>query len=204
MRMRWLYERQVYESAFNGPIVVTRCFGRYAVSIHGIDYFSRHLDELWRAVFAESAATMRPPVREVLMCGLCAGQQIVPLIEAFPGCAITAVEIDPAAIRIARDLKTIPDRGVRLIEGDATTVVFDDSRAYDLVIIDLFDSTAQRSTVEETTARLLRRVSGAMAPAGLVLINMTNKPTEFLRGIEGFRAYAERRFRFNTIVSLRK
>lgn len=98
------------------------------------------LHRVWQAVFHHLALETQPP-RSVLLLGLGGGS--VPAIlrdELDIPAPITAVELDPAMIELARTHFSL-DRHAQLevIAGDAVVHVHALRRRFDLVLVDLFD-----------------------------------------------------------------
>ena len=168
--MSWLYQNKIYHSLCNGPVVVKTFLGQRNVYIHDINYTSRYLQRMWEAVLAPLA---KKPVERVLMLGLGAGQQLKTLDSLFHNPDITVIEIDPVMIEIARLLH--PESKATILPGDVRTVVPTLHTHYDLVIIDLFDSTVPQETCGEMLSHILPSIHTLLPQHGKVVINLTNK-----------------------------
>ncbi|HMC96122.1 MAG TPA: fused MFS/spermidine synthase [Flavobacteriales bacterium] len=98
------------------------------------------LHRIWQDTFARIALSADPP-RSALLLGLGTGS--VPHIlrnELGLKVPVTAVELDPAMIRMGRDLFGLDTlAGLEIVEGDATVQVHGMRDRYDLVLVDLFD-----------------------------------------------------------------
>jgi len=75
------------------------------VWVEGIKQTSEHYDELWADAFVHANMLKDRAVTEVLMLGLAGGGALKAIYEAYPGCHITAVEIDPVMVEIAQELQ---------------------------------------------------------------------------------------------------
>ncbi len=98
------------------------------------------LHRVWQQTLAQVDLRSNPP-RSVLMLGLGAGSAPTILREELGiVCPITAVELDPVVVRLARShfqLDRFTD--LHVIEGDATIQIHALRDRYDLVLVDLFD-----------------------------------------------------------------
>ena len=98
------------------------------------------LHRVWQRTLAHLDLASKPP-RSVLMLGLGAGSAPTVLRDELGvKCPITAVELDPVVVRLARShfqLDRFDDLDV--IVGDATIQVHALRDRYDLVLVDLFD-----------------------------------------------------------------
>jgi spermidine synthase len=78
----------------------------------------------------------RPGAKTALVLGNGAG--MVPMRLAELGVAVTAVEIDPAALRAARELFGYDPGRVKTVQADARTFLRGCSGGYDVIVVDLF------------------------------------------------------------------
>jgi spermidine synthase len=111
-------------------------------------------------------------VQRILLLGVGGGAVIRQLQWLVPFQSVTAVEIDPIHLRIARRWFDVHHPGVEWIQADAIEWLANyDGPAFDLVIDDLFghaDGEPVRAQVlTPDWMRLLRRV----APTGMVVVN---------------------------------
>jgi len=123
-----------------GPIQARWELGRLvANTVNGNQSFGS-LHRIWQRTFEHLELSATPP-GSVLLLGLGTGS--VPHIlrrELGLNAPITAVELDPAMIRLGRELFGM-DRlaGLEVIEGDAIVRLHAMRHRYDLVLVDLFD-----------------------------------------------------------------
>ncbi len=105
-----------------------------------------------------------PAPEEILLLGLGGGAMVRHLAAYLPECAITVVERDPAVIRLAR-------RHFHLVQpvicGNAEDVVADRAGAFDVVMIDLYDS----SGVVALADVFWNDCRAALRPGGCLAIN---------------------------------
>jgi spermidine synthase len=128
-------------------------------------------------------------VSSVLLLGLGGGSVIETIRRDLKSDAsITAVDIDPAVIRIARDEFSIERYGVTLVQADAAEYVLGKPGYFDLIIVDVFI----RNSVPErfTCSQFLQALQGTLSERGTLMFNTMREtmPAEVLhRIIQAFR-----------------
>jgi predicted O-methyltransferase YrrM len=171
--MSWFWETRTYASEKNGAIRCRRFLGRWAVEVGGFHESSRYLADVWRGAYRRFPR--QAVVRDVLMLGLAAGDNVALLGRRFPGCRVVAVEWDPTMVRIADELGVIPD-GARpeVIVGDAAAVLPTLARAFDLVLVDIF--TGGKVGASAHGERFFADVAARLRPGGHVIVNAFWEP----------------------------
>jgi spermidine synthase len=113
------------------------------------------------------AYAYRPDLRTALVLGLGAG--MVPRRLAHRGVAVEVVEIDPVSLRAAREFFGFEPRLARIHHADARTFLKRCSRAFDVVVVDLFhgDGTPEYLVTREFFQDLKR----CLAPRGVAVFN---------------------------------
>jgi spermidine synthase len=91
----------IRHSKFNGWILVTRSG---EVWVGGVKQTSSRYALLWEDAINRGKDLLDRPVTNVLMLGLAGGGALPAIYEGFPFCNITAVEIDPVMVDIAKRL----------------------------------------------------------------------------------------------------
>jgi len=131
---------QLREPSLHGVLTVRWEAGAKVLnSANGNQSFGA-LHRVWQLIFDELDLRRDPP-RDVLLLGLGGGS--VPTIlreELGIAARITAIELDPAMVRIAQahfGLERHAD--LKVIIGDATIQVHALRQRFDLVVVDLFD-----------------------------------------------------------------
>jgi spermidine synthase len=115
-----------------------------------------------------------PNIRMILLLGLGGGSVIQTLREEFSCTAhITAVDIDPKVIAIAKDEFRI-DRfaDISIIEADAADYVFNAPELFDLIIVDVF--IGNTIPTDFKTAKFIHSVCNKMKQGGKLLYNIMN------------------------------
>jgi SAM-dependent methyltransferase len=115
-----------------------------------------------RLMLIAFALAQRP--RKVLLLGLGGGAMYRHLAAYLPDCALTIVERDPVVLDFARRFFHLRQPVIR---GDAEEVVADAAGAYDVILVDLYDS---RGLVP-VQDRFWRDCVAALTPLGCLAIN---------------------------------
>lgn len=123
-----------------------------------------------------AAALLRPagPPRSLLMLGLAGGTSLRVVRHLVPGARLTAVEIDPGIVELARRHMRLNDLRLRLHLDDAYAWVRGYRGArFDVVIDDVYQAlphdVARPGVYSGETAGALRRL---VAPGGLLVANL--------------------------------
>ncbi|MDO7853817.1 spermidine synthase [Hymenobacter convexus] len=124
-------------SEFNGDLEVTVANGRKVLDSLNANYSYGSLQRILK--FALSQLDLAP-VCHVLLLGLGGGSAVATLQLDFDFKGrITAVDIDPVVIRIAREeFGIIESEQLQIVCADAFTFVKTQPEQYELIIIDLF------------------------------------------------------------------
>src|SRR5262245_6109616 len=144
--------------------------GRKVLRIGGylqsVEVNHRHRPDIWDAM----ADTTRRP-RAVLILGLGGGTIARILTKRFGAIPITAVEYDPAVVRVAREQFGVSRlTHVRILTTDAFAFVKLPSGPYDLVCVDLYQTDRiPRGTLGLAFLRALRQL---LARRGTVTFNL--------------------------------
>lgn len=99
----------------------------------------RHLltGHAWDAITAAALMTRTTP-RTLLLLGLGGGTVLRQLRFFLPDTRMTAVEIDPGMVQLARTHMDIDALHLEMIQDDAYAFLREDSRQFDLIIDDLY------------------------------------------------------------------
>jgi spermidine synthase len=113
------------------------------------------------------ARAYRPHMRSALVLGLGAG--MVPMALANSGVRTDVVDVDPVAPRVARAHFGFDPARVRTHLADARTFVRGCSKAYDVVVVDLFhgDGTPDHLVTRE----FFRNLRGCLGSGGVAVFN---------------------------------
>lgn len=150
------------------------CEFRVAGAVHAWWHRDRFLTGLaWDNLAA--AALLRPggPPRSILMLGLAGGTTLHTLRLLLPEVEITAVDIDPEIIELARRHMHLDDTNAEVHIADAYEWAAASRKQYDVVIDDCY--LAGETDVfrpERHPERLVETLSPRVAPGGLLLANL--------------------------------
>lgn len=110
--------------------------------------------------------------RRILLLGLGGGTAIHQLNRLIPACEMTALELDPVHIHVARTWFGVITDNVTLIEADAVDWLKRHRRRFDLIIDDIFlDTPADPARPVPVDAAWLARLAARAGRHGLVVQN---------------------------------
>jgi spermidine synthase len=121
----------------------------------------------------------KPAPQDVLMIGLGGGSLAKFIRKQRPQTRITAVEIDPRVIAIARTHFELPgnDATLNVIEGDGALYVRQHPASADVILLDGFDAGNQvEALATQTFYTACRRV---LRPGGVLVINLWGRDSDF-------------------------
>lgn len=139
--MRALFPHTVFRtsSPYNTDIRVVEEWGGRKLLVNGSRQSGPYIRGLWQKAFRAFRLDEITNLTRILVLGLGGGTVIEMLRKRYPTAIITAVDIDPVMIAIAKQyfgIGTLPR--VRLICADAKTFVKKPTKPFDLVIVDVF------------------------------------------------------------------
>ena len=150
------------------------CEFRVAGATHAWWHRDRFLTGLaWDNLAA--AALLRPagPPGSVLMLGVAGGTTLRTLRHLLPDASITAIELDPGILELAREHMELDRLGVEIHVADAYEWVARSGRRFDVVIDDCYlagDDDVFRP--ERDPTRLIETLRPSISPGGLFVINL--------------------------------
>ncbi|HMM47960.1 MAG TPA: polyamine aminopropyltransferase [Thiobacillaceae bacterium] len=121
----------------------------------------------------------KPAPAEVLMVGLGGGSLAKFIRKHRPQTRITAVEIDPRVIAIARSQFELPgdDATLTVVEGDGALYVRQHPASADVILLDGFDAGNQvEALATQTFYAACRR---ALRPGGVLVVNLWGHDHDF-------------------------
>lgn len=143
-------------------------------AIHAWHHRRRFLTGLaWDLIAASALLGRRNPPRSVLMLGLAGGTAFRILRHLAPDCALTAVDIDPEIVDLARRHMDLDALGIEVVIGDAYPWLAANKRSFDVVIDDIY--LAGKTDVfrpRAWDADLLDHLRRAVAPGGVLAVNL--------------------------------
>jgi spermidine synthase len=147
---------------------------RVAGAVHASFHRHRFLTGLaWDLIAAGALLGGNDPPRSVLMLGLAGGTAFRVLRHLLPGCRLTAIDIDPEIVNLARQHMELDALGIEIIIGDAYPWLAQNPRTFDVVIDDIY--LAGKTDVFRPRAwdvGLLDHLRRAVAPGGVLAVNL--------------------------------
>ncbi len=147
-----------------------RCEG----AVHAWYHRKRHLTGLaWDMIAAAALLGESHPPRSVLMLGLAGGTAFRTLRHLLPDCELTAVDIDPEIVQLARQHMRLDELGAEIIIDDAYAWLKSNRRRFDVVIDDIYlaghDDVFRPRLCDPAMIRDLQR---AMSRNGVLAMNL--------------------------------
>jgi len=143
-------------------------------AVHAWFHRKRFLTGLaWDMIAASALLGKNDPPRSVLMLGLAGGTAFRVLRHLLPDCKLTAIDIDPEIIGLAREHMDLDELGIEVVIGDAYSWLEKNKRAFDVVIDDIY--LAGKTDVfrpRAWDAGLMAHLKRAMAPGGVLAVNL--------------------------------
>ena len=114
----------------------------------------------------------KPEPREVLMIGLGGGSLAKFIYHRLPRAHVTAVEVNPQVVDIARQYFLVPENDARLdvIVTDGAEYVQRERLRADVIVIDGYDSESQVEAL--STPEFYRDCARALDEAGMLVVNL--------------------------------
>jgi spermidine synthase len=147
---------------------------RVAGAIHASYHHSRFLTGLaWDLIAASALLCQGGPPQSVLMLGLAGGTAYRVLRHLLPDCQLTAIDIDPEIVALARKHMDLDALDSEVHIADAYRWLEKNQRRFDVVFDDIY--LAGKTDVFRPRAwnpKLLHHLRRAMTPGGLLAVNL--------------------------------
>lgn len=151
---------------------------RVAGAIHASYHEKRFLTGLaWDLIAASSLLQKDGQPRSILMLGLAGGTAYRILRHLLPHCQLTAIDIDPEIVGLAREHMALDSLGIEVHTVDAYPWLAKNKRKFDVVFDDIY--LAGKTDVFRPKAwdpELMDHLKRAMAPGGLLAVNLVTGP----------------------------
>ena len=151
---------------------------RVAGALHASFHKKRYLTGLaWDLIAAAALLRKDGPPRSVLMLGLAGGTAFRVLRHLLPDCRLTAIDIDPEIVGLAREHMDLDALDIEIHTTDAYPWLEGNQRQFDVVFDDIY--LAGKTDVFRPRAwnpELLDHLRRATAPGGLLAVNLVTGP----------------------------
>jgi spermidine synthase len=126
-----------------------------------------------------AAWLFRDDIRRVLIIGLGGGSLAKYLYHRLPDTHITAVEINPAIVAMARSMFFLPpdDERLQVIIGDGAAHLASELTPYDLIIMDAYDGVGVAEAL--VSEAFFDRCQKALTPNGILAVNLWGSDRRF-------------------------
>ncbi|MBT3193679.1 MAG: fused MFS/spermidine synthase [Verrucomicrobia bacterium] len=130
-------------------------------------------DYAWDAIAAAALLRAKAPPRSLLMLGLGGGTAIRQLRHFVPSMRITAVEIDPSMVDLARRYMQLDELNVEVVVDDAYDYITACTKKFDAVVDDVYMGGASDVFRPKThNASLMDALCQRLTPGGILLANL--------------------------------
>jgi spermidine synthase len=126
-----------------------------------------HLD--WFLAAPWFAGKFNGNINSLLILGMAGGAQVKAFNKYYNVKSVTAVEIDPLIIEIAKKYFQLNDKNLTIVNKDAVDFVAKDNGNYDVVIVDVFKENIVEGNC--TSEDFFIGLQGLLAPDGVLFIN---------------------------------
>ena len=147
---------------------------RVAGALHATYHRKRFLTGLaWDLIAASALLREDGPPRSILMLGLAGGTAFRVLRHLLPDCKLTAIDIDPEIVGLAREHMDLDTLDIEIHTKDAYPWLEKNRRKFDVVFDDIY--LAGKTDVfrpQVWNPELLVHLRRAVAPGGLLAVNL--------------------------------
>ncbi|MCC5844574.1 MAG: fused MFS/spermidine synthase [Verrucomicrobia bacterium] len=169
-------EIEILHTDYNTVHVIESADGAIDFDVIGATHATWHprlllTGHAWDAITAATLMGRTPP-ESLLLLGLGGGTVLRQLRFFLPDTRMTAVEIDPGMIRLARTHMAIDELDLEIIQDDAYAFLQRDTRRFDRVIDDLYrcgDTDVERPAPVTTAG--IRALQEHLKPDGCLIMN---------------------------------
>jgi len=159
-----------FSTMYNKYIRINDEYGKRKLLVNGSVQSGRYIRSLWKGAFKAFGISNKKKWKNILVLGVGGGTVIELLHDQFPDARITAVDIDPVIIDIAKKYFLTGDISyIHFIAADAEKYVQQHTAKFDCIIIDICVGNAIPEFVK-TTAFIIR-CKQHLASQGALCIN---------------------------------
>lgn len=194
----WLYSNEARPSEKNPGLRLKRALGAWEVEVSDTTQTGPYTNSMWKDAFRRVARARNPDVHTALLLGLGGGGAIRPLHERFLSVRLTAVEYDPAMVKIAKEIglwKPFPFPNVIL--GDVREAVPALEKIFDIIILDVFEGNKLSPAVKDDS--FLGLLGSRLTNGGVLVVNFSGHRDAIRKIAEKFPDGTIWKFRANTL-----
>lgn len=140
---------KIFRSKFNGEISLIRSTGKLRLEVDGLIQSGEAMIWIWSMAIRNLLPKKFSPKR-ILLLGLGGGSALFWLRKHFPEAELTAVEIDPVMIKIAKENFGIEKiKNLEIINADALQFIKEQTQKWDLILVDCYQGQKAPRELEE-------------------------------------------------------
>ena len=165
------------QSKFNGTIQVYKLFGKYSISVDNLTQSGGLLVPIWRKALKKIQNT-KYDIHHTLVLGLGGGSAAKLVRQFWPEAKITAIEIDPVMIQLAKKYHGVDKiKNLKIITADAFKFTREQENKrtreqHDLILIDTYQG--KKYPQEAKTPEFFNQLKKLLTPQGIVIFNRLN------------------------------
>ncbi len=181
MLLQSIFKKQItteFNSKYNGKIKlieISNLFNnkkKYKVMAGGLLQSGSIITQLWTKPLKNISISSSPNIKHILLLGLGGGTILSLLQNKFPNVSITAIEIDPIMIKIAKEyFETDKIPNLNIIQNDAFKYIqsLNKNNKFDLILIDLFAGETQPNKMYKP--QFINKIIQLIDNNGIIFIN---------------------------------
>lgn len=129
---------KTFSSPFNEKIEVVTFSGSLRLDINDLTQSGTVIEKIWSKAFKDLLPSDFKP-QNILVLGLAGGSVLKPIDKKWPQAKVTAVEIDPLIIKLAKKyFKVKPSPKLNIVNQDAIDYVDNLDKDFDLCLVDCY------------------------------------------------------------------
>lgn len=158
-----------FDSKINGKINIVESRGNKIIYVRGAEQSGGTIPGMWQKALSKLKTRNLKP-ETCLLLGLGGGDVVRIIRKIYPDMKITAVDIDPVMIKIAKVYyKILNSRTLKIVKNDALYYLLINKKKFDLIIVDLF--IGFKNPDKFRTTDFLLKLKKSLNPNGIVIYN---------------------------------
>lgn len=164
-----------FYSSIHGDIDLFQFAGKETLRAGGVTHSGGFTYDMWKTAIASFKKDFDP--KHCLVLGIGGGTIVKMMQKSFPNTVVTAVDIDPVMIKIAKEYFSI---STEMIEADALLWIEQAEKKFDIIITDLYKG--RYNPRKSRTYDFLKNLNRLLKKNGQLIYNShynENDPKEF-------------------------